>query len=931
MSKSSGINSSFYHLKVGCGLVFTVFAFQQLQNIIPLSLLIELYNMLVLSSFTYLRGLLATNQFCQALLFGSVSTFVAYAISQCYRILILPLFTGWQSSITIHNTDSNFEAVIDYLSEFVMKDTPQCNLQAATKVKKKSHKDYIAEWLGSSSRKSDTFEFRPDADYAIHQFYFEGVKVYLTRSKSSDPLMGGYSEIPFTPQTLKLSVWGSDTTALRNLLSAAIEASNSSSNEGLVTIFTQSNSSWLTGWEASLTKKARTRESVILDQQHMDTLLDDAKTFLSQERGQWYANMGIPYRRGYLLYGPPGCGKTSFAQVLAGELGVNICMLNLSHAGMDDNKLSEYLRDAPASSIIVLEDVDAVFVERGVATEGKEQKSKSSVSISFSGLLNAIDGVASQEGRIFFMTTNHIEKLDPALVRPGRCDVKLELKHASKQQMIHMFLRFFPGEIRLAELFASRLPVNELSMAALQGHFLVTEQTAQECIDKTPTLLEDNRPQRTQPETLYDHLRRLGIEGYAPLLESIGIELASQFSTSQLTLDDLLKMSLELRYDMNAQKMFSQLLASYKSPNTPETLTFLSMEYALADSLSLREAFMTAYSPASSGDASRLLPSQANDLCHQFCSMLSMDGRGVISLNALQRLLAMFPARPEACVSHIPSFLTPRAPHEKVHTSLDLYAFLKRAGMGKHLHNFDECASLDALLAIDKSSVADMKTELKPYKLTEDDASDLAEILTKIVTTRGTVHKFNLPNRKRLIDTFTRFYSTVEFSPEDAEHDKQVLQHLGFQFGSLLTDERGNGLVSLLEVDKYLQQYPKDASAAVSNILKYLLQPPRPEGPPPPAPTPPPSEWVYGWLKRGEVNEEEGEEGGGEELEKYATFFVEEGLSSREDLAVGPALADAVLSSVLNVSKLGHRRKIMRMQARLMHGGRGVEKEDDGS
>lgn len=45
--------------------------------------------------------------------------------------------------------------------------------------------------------------------------------------------------------------------------------------------------------------------------------------------------------------------------------------------------------------------------------------------VTFSGLLNAIDGVASQEGRLFFMTTNHIEKLDPALIRPGRCDVKV--------------------------------------------------------------------------------------------------------------------------------------------------------------------------------------------------------------------------------------------------------------------------------------------------------------------------------------------------------------------------------------------------------------------------------------------------------------------------------------------------------------------------
>ena len=64
-----------------------------------------------------------------------------------------------------------------------------------------------------------------------------------------------------------------------------------------------------------------------------------------------------------------------------------------------------------------MEDVDAIFIERTGAHKGE--------GVSFSGLLNAIDGVAAQEGRIFFMTTNHIDKLDPALVRPGRCDVKV--------------------------------------------------------------------------------------------------------------------------------------------------------------------------------------------------------------------------------------------------------------------------------------------------------------------------------------------------------------------------------------------------------------------------------------------------------------------------------------------------------------------------
>ena len=96
------------------------------------------------------------------------------------------------------------------------------------------------------------------------------------------------------------------------------------------------------------------------------------------------------------------------------------------------------MREAPVGSIILLEDVDAVFVDRQSADK-KTQKN----GVSFSGLLNAIDGVASQEGRIFIMTTNHIEKLDDALKRPGRCDVTEKLDLASRSQMIRLFTRFY--------------------------------------------------------------------------------------------------------------------------------------------------------------------------------------------------------------------------------------------------------------------------------------------------------------------------------------------------------------------------------------------------------------------------------------------------------------------------------------------------------
>ena len=93
--------------------------------------------------------------------------------------------------------------------------------------------------------------------------------------------------------------------------------------------------------------------------------------------------------------------------------------------------------------------------------------------MSFSGLLNAIDGVRSQEGRILFMSTNHMEKLDPALLRPGRADVHVKLDYASQDQIKRMFVRFYPDSKEdLVEKFLNLVPENKLSMAKLQGHFL---------------------------------------------------------------------------------------------------------------------------------------------------------------------------------------------------------------------------------------------------------------------------------------------------------------------------------------------------------------------------------------------------------------------------------------------------------------------------
>ena len=124
---------------------------------------------------------------------------------------------------------------------------------------------------------------------------------------------------------------------------------------------------------------------------------------------------------------------------------MHISILSLAGGELDDDSLNTLLNSTEVNSIILLEDIDAIFQGREAVNKmdyDGEDWTRSGPS--FSGLLNALDGVRSQEGRILIMTTNHKEKLDPALLRPGRADLQIELGNAKQCQLKGLFKRFYP-------------------------------------------------------------------------------------------------------------------------------------------------------------------------------------------------------------------------------------------------------------------------------------------------------------------------------------------------------------------------------------------------------------------------------------------------------------------------------------------------------
>jgi len=217
-------------------------------------------------------------------------------------------------------------------------------------------------------------------------------------------------------------------------------------------------------------------ESVVLSRDTKDRLLEDLREFLGPDTQLWYKEHGIPHKRGYLFYGVPGSGKTSLIQAVAGKFQYNICSIHLTHPRLTDDSLREAVNQAPKRSLLVFEDVDAMF---GKSREKLVQDSP----LTFSGLLNSIDGIGKADGQIFILTTNHRERLSPALIRNGRADVHVQFKFATDEQTAGMFLRFFPWTTdKLAQDFVKELRTvlcgREVTPAALQHFFIQHRKSA---------------------------------------------------------------------------------------------------------------------------------------------------------------------------------------------------------------------------------------------------------------------------------------------------------------------------------------------------------------------------------------------------------------------------------------------------------------------
>ncbi|KAA8893308.1 hypothetical protein FN846DRAFT_914196 [Sphaerosporella brunnea] len=500
-----------------------------------------------------------------------LGTMAAAGWHYCGELVEMLLETYFQCTVRISSDDTMFAALMEYLDEqgvfattgeqaptgsdvcavgtsarLAWYATPTRNLDANLDKWNASYWDSDSE-LEDDDDDDDAANYQPymrvkkKTKYApmtghSHYFYFKPtghtVKIWRTEAENNPGAWWRKAR-----EYVSLRIYGRDAAPLKALLQRVCDRENHK-NVGKTIVYKAARGADgdSSTWTRCFSRASRPLHSVILDEEQKEEICQDMAEYLMPATSKWYSNRGLPYRRGYLLYGPPGTGKTSLTVALAGRYGLQVYSLSLSAVWMNDDTLAHLFSRLPKTCIVLLEDIDAC----GVTREGSKSsdpnpsseaesapnpsKTKGTASdtptrVTFSGLLNAIDGVASKEGRLLIMTTNHRERLDDALIRPGRVDLQIKFDFADKLVVYNLFktlytvepadkvlLKFpenFPDEMELMKLataFAAKVPEGKFSPAEVQGLLLKHKKDPRKAVEVVEDWVVQKKNEQSEKE-----------------------------------------------------------------------------------------------------------------------------------------------------------------------------------------------------------------------------------------------------------------------------------------------------------------------------------------------------------------------------------------------------------------------------------------------
>ncbi|KAI9880051.1 MAG: hypothetical protein M1830_005783 [Pleopsidium flavum] len=420
---------------------------------------------------------------------------ISLVVSVCFLIFALGTSTKflWKhafaqfskyfmSSISIDSDDDIYDHVMAWLAEQHMS---QVSRSLMAKTGKENAWDSAEDRFGEDDMDTSTlFNFsnwdakippRFEPYFGQHRFWHKRQLFFFDR-EMKQVLSSGWGGSTFKEdETIKLTCIGRSTQPIKKLILECRETYLEKENSRTVVRRPSPKESRMRGrnvWTRVATRPSRPMETVVLDHDQKARILADINEYLHPATPRWYANRGIPYRRGYLFHGPPGTGKTSLSFSISGIFGLDIYCISLLEPTLTEEDLGLLFSNLPRRCVVLLEDIDSAGLIRreeraveeaaeasvGHAEIGAEiakafksvhernEKTKNNQGISLSGLLNAIDGVASHEGRVLVMTTNFPEKLDEALIRPGRVDMKVEFTMATRSQIRELFIRMYSSD-----------------------------------------------------------------------------------------------------------------------------------------------------------------------------------------------------------------------------------------------------------------------------------------------------------------------------------------------------------------------------------------------------------------------------------------------------------------------------------------------------
>lgn len=351
------------------------------------------------------------------------------------------------TSINIHEGSTWFDYVIRWLSqtkveyqgsEFEFVDLGNIN-------NNKQHAEEIcavAQLHGEKVEQNHSFDFMPSSNCKV---MIDGIEVIVSLEK----INRDNNNVRWAKDKFVIKIKSKKEEDLRRVFAQIEELGHTKSEYPLCNVYTFT---W--GWRK--TKKIYKKKDVVLPNNQFEIIKDNVLKFLDSR--DFYHDRGMNWRLGIMLESSQGgTGKTTTVQAIATHCGLDVYMVNLSE--MDDAKLSEAVNNIPEKCILLLDDVRPENLSNN-SEVGK---------LSLAGILQALDGIGSAEGRVCFLCTNLKQELPELLYRPGRIDLEFNFTYATKEQILDLAAKF---RYDLDKKTAEKWEKEKIVMAMVQNRLI---------------------------------------------------------------------------------------------------------------------------------------------------------------------------------------------------------------------------------------------------------------------------------------------------------------------------------------------------------------------------------------------------------------------------------------------------------------------------